>query len=340
MPLGGYCEICQRWVWLNPDGSCERGHPPTMVRDIQQLSPRRPAAYTERPPMELTSRARYRWWWRHSLWIVWTFTLGFLNWVAFFYIGARARSAAWIAAGVVYLLPAVATLATIGTPWLRAALAAQAVIAAASVLHAFVARPHYRAIMFGDLPRKGLETPPQPPRLMAPMERPALPRGTDEVVAEIIDGAHARLQSLFDLSSEVAKPRVQEKLERLCRTGEQILGELTREPRQIELARAFLTYYLEAAQRIVKRYTELARRESPDREVNETLARAEASLDSIQRAFDQQLVALLQREVIDLDSEVELLERTVQMDGGERGVTAQGGMTEARRESRGNGERT
>jgi hypothetical protein len=302
-----------------------------MVRDIQQLSPRRTAAVrSEEPPLAVSGRARYRWWWRHSLWIIWTFTLGFLNWVAFFYIGVRARSAAWIAAGLVYLLPVVATFATIGTPWLRFALAAQAVIAAGSVLHAFVARPRYRAIMFGDILRRGLETPPQPPRLMAAIERPALPQGTDDVAAEIIEQAHARLQSLLDASAEVAKPRVQETIERLCRTGEQILNELSREPRQIELARAFLTYYLEAALRIVKRYIELARRESPDQEVNDTLGRAEASLDSIQRAFDQQLVALLQRDVIDLDSEVELLEKTAQMDG----------MAQTRLLGRGNGEQT
>ena len=331
MPLGGYCEICQRWVWLNPDGSCERGHPPTMVRDIQQLKPRRTVATRgEEPPLALTGRSRYRWWWRHSLWIIWTFTLGFLNWVAFFYIGARARNAAWIAAGLVYLLPAVATITSIGTSWLRYALAAQALTAAGSVLHAFVARPHYRAIMFGDVPRRGLEAPPEPPRLLETIERPALPRGTDEAVAEIIEAANVRLQSLLDLCADVEKPRVRETIERLCRTGEQILAELSREPRQIELARAFLTYYLEAAQRIVKRYTELGRRASPDREVNETLGHAETSLDSIQRAFDQQLAALLQREVIDLDSEVELLEKTVQMDG----------MAQTRQVGRGNGDPT
>ena len=46
----------------------------------------------------------------------------------------------------------------------------------------------------------------------------------------------------------------------------------------------------------------------------ETLARAETSLDAIQRAFDKQLAGLLEHEVIDLDSEVALLEKTVQMD--------------------------
>jgi len=189
------------------------------------------------------------------------------------------------------------------------------VAAAGSVLHAFLARPRYRAIMFGDVPRRGLTAPPQPPRLLQTVERPALPAGTVEVVAEIIDQAHTRLQAVLDLSNEIGKQSVRTEVERLCHTGEQILAELGREPRQVELARAFLTYYLEAAQRIVKRYVELGRRESPAQEVCDALGRAEESLESIQRAFDQQLAGLLQSEVIDLDSEIELLEKTVQMDG-------------------------
>ena len=34
MPLGGFCEVCDRWVWLTPYGACENGHPPTKVRDV------------------------------------------------------------------------------------------------------------------------------------------------------------------------------------------------------------------------------------------------------------------------------------------------------------------
>jgi len=46
----------------------------------------------------------------------------------------------------------------------------------------------------------------------------------------------------------------------------------------------------------------------------DTLARAEVSLDSIQRAFDSQLAGLLQHQVMDLDSEIALLEKTVEID--------------------------
>jgi 5-bromo-4-chloroindolyl phosphate hydrolysis protein len=64
----------------------------------------------------------------------------------------------------------------------------------------------------------------------------------------------------------------------------------------------------------VRGYAGLADRDSQSAEVRETLERAETSLDAIQRAFDKQLAGLLQHEVIDLDSEVALLEKTVQMD--------------------------
>ena len=45
-----------------------------------------------------------------------------------------------------------------------------------------------------------------------------------------------------------------------------------------------------------------------------TLDRAIASLDSVERAFERELVNLVQTDVIDLDSEVALLERTVEME--------------------------
>ena len=53
-------------------------------------------------------------------------------------------------------------------------------------------------------------------------------------------------------------------------------------------------------------------RRSPD--VARALARAEASLDSVQTAFDRQLDGVLEDRVLDLESEIELLEKTVHMD--------------------------
>ena len=42
------------------------------------------------------------WEWLHSLWIAWTLPLGFTSWIAFFYIGWRARRAKWLLWGLLY----------------------------------------------------------------------------------------------------------------------------------------------------------------------------------------------------------------------------------------------
>lgn len=66
--------------------------------------------------MTITSRSK-KWEILHSLWIGWTFTLGFFNWVAFFYIGLRARQTKWFIYGLIYLIPFVLAVSTPDGAW-------------------------------------------------------------------------------------------------------------------------------------------------------------------------------------------------------------------------------
>jgi hypothetical protein len=306
MPLGGFCQVCDRWVWLTPYGACENGHPATAVRDVQQL---KASTATGVAPYEgeyapfSPGKARFRFWWRHSLWIGWTFTLGFFNWLAFVYIGVRARHAAWTLAGFAYLMPLILTAASFGTQLFHGFVVLQLFVSAASVAHALYLRPYYRAVMFGDAPRNSLPAPPQDPRLLPPAARPPLPKGMDEAAGEVILGARRQVDAVRETAGAIGKRVVQDKVVRLCETADQILSELVTSPRKVD-----------AAQRIVDGYALLASRPTGSPEIARALARAEASLDSVQTAFDGQLANVLGDRVLDLESEIELLEKTVRMD--------------------------
>jgi hypothetical protein len=317
MPLGGFCEICDRWVWLTPYGACENGHPATAVRDVQQLKPSASVGVVpyegEYAPFS-PGKARLRFWWRHSLWIGWTFTLGFCNWLAFVYVGIRARHAAWTIAGFAYLVPLILTIASFSTPLFRDFLALQIFVSAVSVAHAMYIRPYYRAVMFGDAPRRAVPAPPQDPRLLPPAERPALPHDVDGAAAEVIETARREVDTIRETAGAIGKRDVQDKVVHLCASADDILNELVARPAKVAAARGFLTYYLEAAKRIVDGYALLAARPTTSPDIATALTRAEASLDSVQTAFDGQLAAVLEDRVLDLESEIELLERTVRMD--------------------------
>jgi hypothetical protein len=311
MPLGGYCTVCQRWVWLTPYGECQNGHPALAVKDIQQLKPQaEPDVLVGEVIEDGRPRARFRWWWRHSFWICWTFTLGFMNWLGFVYIGIRARHTPWILSGFAYLLPLILTILAIGTPLIQAAIVLQLLVAAGSVVHALYIRPYYRAIMFGDASPRSLPAAPQPPALAAGA-RPTLPKNIDERTAEALQPARRQVDAILRTAGTIGKPAVRDEVVGLCSTADQIIAELASQPRKLDAARGFLTYYLDAAQRIVEGYVNLARRGGSAPEINQTLARAEASLKVVQEAFDRQLANVLEDRAMDLDSEIELLERTV-----------------------------
>ena len=311
MPLGGYCTVCQRWVWLTPYGECQNGHPALAVKDIQQLKPQaEPDVLVGEVMEEGRPRARFRWWWRHSFWILWTFTLGFMNWLGFVYIGIRARHTPWILSGFAYLLPLILTILAIGTPLIQAAIVLQLLVAAGSVVHALYIRPYYRAIMFGDASPRSLPAAPQPPALAAGA-RPTLPKNIDERTADVLQPARRQVDAILRTAGTIGKPAVRDEVVGLCATADQIIAELASQPRKLDAARGFLTYYLDAAQRIVEGYVNLARRGGSAPEINQTLVRAEASLKVVQEAFDRQLANVLEDRAMDLDSEIELLERTV-----------------------------
>ncbi len=311
MPLGGYCNVCQRWVWLTPYGECQNGHPALAVKDVQQLKPQAESDVLVGEIVEDgPRRARFRWWWRHSLWIGWTFTLGFMNWLAFIYVGVRARHTPWTLLGFAYMVPLVLTILAIGTPLLQAAIVIQLLASAASVVNALYIRPYYRAIMFGDASPRSLPAPPQPPALAAGA-RPQLPKNIDERAAEVLQPARRQVDAILRTAGSIGKPAVRDEVVGLCATADQIIAELATQPRKLDAARGFLTYYLDAAQRIVEGYVNLGQRGSSTAEINQTLDRAEASLKVVQQAFDRQLANVLEDRALDLESEIELLERTV-----------------------------
>lgn len=311
MPLGGYCSVCERWVWLTPYGECQNGHPASAVRDVQQLKPQSGAVTVAAAPVPAVRRARFRFWWRHSLWIAWTFTGGLLNWVSFVYIGARARHLPWALFGLIYLMPLILTILAIGTSLLQVMIGVQLVVAVISVAHAFYLRPYYRAIMFGDVPPRSLPAPPQPPPLLSAAQRPALPATIEEGAAEVLQPARAQVDALLEQAATIGKVNVREAVVALCRTADQIIAELAAHPRKLDAARGFLTYYLDAAKRIVDGYVYLSSHRSSSPDIEKTIVRAEESLHVVQQAFDRQLAGVLEDRALDLDSEIELLERTV-----------------------------
>jgi hypothetical protein len=91
----------------------------------------------------------------HSLWIGWTFTAGMFNWVAFLYVGVRARRQRWVMWGAIYSIPFILAMlfAEREDAVSDVVVALLILVGIVSIVHAFRIRPEYlRTIAAGLQP--------------------------------------------------------------------------------------------------------------------------------------------------------------------------------------------
>lgn len=132
---------------------------------------------------------------------------------------------------------------------------------------------------------------------------------------EALTTGSRKLVQLRTVVSRVGDARIRAKANGVCDAAARILSEIRQDPADLRKARNFLDYYLDATIKVVDRYVSLSGRAVRTPEMDSALRRAEESLDTIRSAYDKQLMQLLENDVMDLDVELSVLERTIKMEG-------------------------
>jgi len=138
----------------------------------------------------------------------------------------------------------------------------------------------------------------------------AYPRDITKVVEEGV----AKLKNIRNNTRKIGNNIVAEKIIEICRVGLDIFENIKTHPEDLQRAKPFINYYLDATDKIVSRYVELSRN-SNSPEIRESLDRVEAMLDQIQETYKKQLRYLLEDDVLDLNTEITVLERTMKLEG-------------------------
>lgn len=139
---------------------------------------------------------------------------------------------------------------------------------------------------------------------------------TDEQLKQILKAGHEKQLVLKNLRNKVSKLEIKEQVDKIIDVVNRIFEDLKHDPKDVKIARQFLNYYLDSTIKILKKYTELSQHSGLSRgDVNATLEKTEHLLNKIYTAFEAQLAKLLEDDAMDLDTEVELLEQTLKMEG-------------------------
>lgn len=142
---------------------------------------------------------------------------------------------------------------------------------------------------------------------------------TPEIVEQALEAGRLQKDEILRLGSLISTPQVKADALSIADVYEKILADIQTDPKDLKTARSFLNYYPDAVIRILTQYTSLQGKNLRDQGVAESLAKTEQILSTIHRAFEKQLAQLLQDDVMDLDTELELLRRTMESEGLDQG---------------------
>jgi 5-bromo-4-chloroindolyl phosphate hydrolysis protein len=133
---------------------------------------------------------------------------------------------------------------------------------------------------------------------------------TPELITATLKEGNEKMRILGEYAQKVSDPKVSGKINQIIEVIRRIFENFKQDPNDIKYAKQFLSYYLDTSIRIVKKYIDLSSQNVQSPEIAATLAKAVNMLDSIEKAFEKQQARLLRDDAMDLDVEIETLERT------------------------------
>ncbi|HBD93794.1 MAG: hypothetical protein A2015_00815 [Spirochaetes bacterium GWF1_31_7] len=138
---------------------------------------------------------------------------------------------------------------------------------------------------------------------------------TQEKLDEILKQGNLKVKVLKDLEAKITNKVVTQKIEGIIEVVEKIFDDLKKDPKDVKTARQFLIYYLDATINILERYHSICSTNISSIEIKKSLDNVESLLDTIKDGFEKQLIKLLNDDILDLDTEIKLLDQTMKSEG-------------------------
>ncbi|MEE0955677.1 MAG: 5-bromo-4-chloroindolyl phosphate hydrolysis family protein [Eubacterium sp.] len=134
---------------------------------------------------------------------------------------------------------------------------------------------------------------------------------------KVMEEARRDISSMEKKLNLIESTAVRKSVSGLVATGHKILDYLTEHPDKISKTNRFTDYYLDTAEKLVDKYTDLQRTGLPDHGGNGGQLTSETAdaLELLNTAFDKQLSRLLEGEKMEIETDIEVLKNTMKMEG-------------------------
>lgn len=133
---------------------------------------------------------------------------------------------------------------------------------------------------------------------------------------QIMSDAHDDMQVIYRASQVSMDAQIDKKAKKLYELGNRMLTYLSNNPQKISSARRFFSFYLDTGANILTKYMNLITTNPDSPQVQRLTPETARALDILHDAFMTQFNRLMQNEVMDVEADIDLLEKTLHLEGG------------------------
>jgi 5-bromo-4-chloroindolyl phosphate hydrolysis protein len=127
--------------------------------------------------------------------------------------------------------------------------------------------------------------------------------------------AQQDLDALAALNARIPDVQLSAAISRMEKAGHAILAQVAKEPAKAKSIRKFVTYYLPTSIKILTTYADLSASGAQGQNAQSLLREVQQNADTIAQAFESQLDALFAGEVLDVSSDIAVLDSMAKGDG-------------------------
>ena len=130
---------------------------------------------------------------------------------------------------------------------------------------------------------------------------------------DLLDNGYENYEKITKIRNQLTKPEIKAKCTLIVNQIAKILKYLEKHPNKIGQNKKFFTYYLEAILKIINSYNDISTQNVHTKEIEEVMDKTEKSLTLIEKSLEEQFSKMLQNDALDLDTEIDLLNNSINM---------------------------
>lgn len=148
----------------------------------------------------------------------------------------------------------------------------------------------------------------------APAQQP-IPKTGDSAVDSLVEKGQEMLAEIRKENDLIPDAELTAQMNQLDKVANQIFHTVAEQPAKAPQIRRFMDYYLPTTLKMLTGYRKMDERQVKGENANEARAQIREAMDTVLKAFDKQLDALYQDELLDISTDIDVMETMLRQDG-------------------------